>query len=135
MCSTNCSPARQLVDDLDRWCDYLLHAEELDSEHLPATLDVDEIRQAMGVLVMLSQDSHDRAVYEARLRDQRDRTTLFQEALEEGLEKGTLIGSITMCQELLKQPQTPVAELRALSHSDLSELFTQLRKQLAPNGS
>jgi hypothetical protein len=55
-------------------------------------------------------------------------------AERQGIEKGTLVGKVQMCQELLKQPPTPQAELAALPQEQLEALLVQLRQQLLPNG-
>src|SRR5262249_48296522 len=53
-----------------------------------------------------------------------------EEGIEKGREEGALMGQVQLCQELLKQPPTPQAELLALSQEELAALLTQLRKQL-----
>ena len=49
--------------------------------------------------------------------------------LEKGLAKG-FIGRIQLCQSLLKQPETPAAELQAWSLQDLQDLASQLESTL-----
>jgi hypothetical protein len=56
-----------------------------------------------------------------------------RQGIEKGFEKGEVIGRIHMCQEMLKQPETPKEELSALSQEDLSALLAQLRKQFMLN--
>jgi hypothetical protein len=46
----------ELQDDIERWTYFLQHGDELDAEHLPAPLAIPEIRQAAGVLTMLSHN-------------------------------------------------------------------------------
>jgi hypothetical protein len=58
----------------------------------------------------------------------------IEKGREEGIAKGELLGQIRLCQELLKQPPTPQAELLALTPENLSALLAQLRQQLLPNG-
>ena len=88
---------------------------------------------------MFTQDERGREIYELRLKYQRDQSSLLQDAeesgIEKGIEKGALVGQIRLCQELLKQPPTPQAELSALSQEDLAALLAQLREQLTANGS
>ena len=155
---------RKSVEDvssaLDRWLYFFRHGAELDLDHLPATMDAPEIRRAMEVLTVFTQDEYERAAYEARLKDQRDQSSLLREVrearearealaasekareqaergreqAERGRERGILIGKIHLCQELLKQPPTPEAELVALTPEALAALLAQLRKQALPNG-
>jgi predicted transposase/invertase (TIGR01784 family) len=133
--------AEQLSSDLDRWCYFLRHGADLDLEHLPASLDVPEIRRAMEVLTVFTQDERERLAYELRVKAQRDHSSLLQEIQdaevrgeERGIEKGVLLGQIRVYQELLKQAQTPEAELTALSREALLALHAQLREQLLRNG-
>jgi predicted transposase/invertase (TIGR01784 family) len=121
----------RLTTALDRWLYFLRFGADLDPDNLPATLDVLEIRKALEVLTMFSQDEVEREKYELRLMYQRDQASLVQNARE----TGELIGQVRLCQELLKQPPTPQAELSSLSVERLTVLLAHLRKQLLPNGS
>ena len=143
--------AEQLTSALDRWCYFLRHGEDLDPDRLPASLDVPEIRRALEVLTVFTQDEREREIYELRLKYQRDQSSLLQDAeergiekgvekgiekgIEKGLAKGALVSKIQGFQEMLKQPPTPQAELSALSQEDLAGLLAQLREQLTANGS
>jgi predicted transposase/invertase (TIGR01784 family) len=136
-CNRPDPPQRERGSALDRWCYLVRHGGDLDLDHLPASLDFPAIRRAMEVLTVFTQDEQERAFYEARLKAQRDHSSLLREAREaeqRGIEKGTLAGQVRLCQELLKQPPTPEAELVALSREALSDLLAQLRKQVLPNG-
>jgi predicted transposase/invertase (TIGR01784 family) len=158
----------QLSSALDRWLYFLRHGADLDLDNLPASLNVPEIRRAMEVLTVFTQDELEREAYEQRLKAIRDQGSILvglQEALEarqaadqareaaelalkEGLEeareaaergiahahKTGLIGQILLCQEMLKQPSTPEAELTKLTQQDLAALLARLRKQLLPDG-
>jgi hypothetical protein len=55
-------------------------------------------------------------------------------AEREGIEKGMVMGQVRMCQEILKQEQTPEVELARMSQEELAALLAQLRKQVMPNG-
>ena len=68
-----------LHEPLDFWMYFLNNGEELDADVLPGPLDRDELRRAMEVLKMLSQDQLERELYEGRLKAKRDAAT--QEAL------------------------------------------------------
>jgi predicted transposase/invertase (TIGR01784 family) len=147
----------QLSSALDRWCYFLRHGAELDLEQLPASLDVPMIRRAMEVLTVFTQDERERAAYRARLMYEMDQRSLMQEVQEAraakqetatakqeaatakqeaatAKERGMAIGQIHVYEEILKQPQTPEAQLAALSQEDLAALLAQLRKKLLPNG-
>jgi predicted transposase/invertase (TIGR01784 family) len=138
--------AEQIVAALDRWCYFLVHGAELDPERLPAGLDVPEIRSALEVSTVFSQDERDREAYELRLKYELDQLSLHQflreteeragkaEERAGKAEKQGLIGQVHLCQELLKQPRTAEAELDALPREDLAALLAQLREQLLPNG-
>jgi predicted transposase/invertase (TIGR01784 family) len=131
-------PVEELSSALDRWLYFLRHGAELDTEALPAALNVPEIRRAMEVLMKFSQDEIERWAYEDRLKALRDQSSLLREvheareAAQRGEQRGRLLGQIQLCQELLNQPQTPEAELAALSLEDLTALLAQLRKQGLP---
>lgn len=129
-------PAEQLSSPLDRWCYFLRHGAELDLDHLPASLDAPMIRRAMEVLTVWTQEEREREAYEQRLKFQRDQSSLMREVREAHIakERGVAIGQIHAYQEVLKQPQTPEAELVALSQENLAALIARLRKQVFPNG-
>jgi predicted transposase/invertase (TIGR01784 family) len=127
--------AEQLTTALDRWCYYLRHGAELDPDNLHATLDVPEIRRALEVLTMFTQDETEREMYELRLKYQRDQSSLLQDAEAQAGRKGSLVGRVHLCQDLLKQQPTPEEELWALPVENLIALLDLLRKQLTPNGS
>jgi hypothetical protein len=74
-------------------------------------------------------------VYETLVRQHTEEPMKYVSFAEQkGIEKGELLGQIRLCQELLKQPPTPQAELLALTPETLSALLGQLRQQLLPNG-
>jgi predicted transposase/invertase (TIGR01784 family) len=84
-----------LITPLDRWLYFLRHGEDLDSEAVPVSLDVPEVRWALGDLFMISRTDPDRELYEARLRERRDKAAARQAALEaeqEALAKGLAEG-------------------------------------------
>lgn len=61
---------------LDLWLYFLQNGEKLDADALPGSLDLPEIRWAMGVLKMLAQTDLERQLYEGRLTAKRDPQTL-----------------------------------------------------------
>ena len=61
-----------LSSPLDFWLYFLKNGVTLDADELPAPLDNRELRQAMEVLKMFSQDEMSRELYEGRLKAERD---------------------------------------------------------------
>jgi uncharacterized protein YdiU (UPF0061 family) len=69
----------------DSWLYFLKNGDGLDANDLPAELDRVEIRQAMEILTMLTQNDLERELYEGRLkakRDQQTQETLLRMATE-----------------------------------------------------
>ncbi len=62
----------ELRNRLDFWLYFLKNGVALDADALPTPLDTQELRQAMEVLKMFSQDEMARELYEVRLRAERD---------------------------------------------------------------
>lgn len=116
---------------------FLKHGENLDSAALPAPLEIPAIHRAVGVLDMISQSELDRVEYRQRLKRQRDLLShdklLIEGAIEQGLERGELIGEIRAIERFAGEPetprevllQTPLDQLRAR----LAELSERVRKQ------
>jgi predicted transposase/invertase (TIGR01784 family) len=121
--------AEQLVDSLDIWLYFLRHAETLDTDALPPTLNIPIIHQAMEELRMLTQNDLERERYEARVKQQRDERSRIKAARLEGHAEG-LIGTIHFCQSFLQQSLTPREELFALPIEDLTRLAEQLQKDV-----
>lgn len=137
----------ELATSLDRWLYFLRHGEELDAEVVPATLDVPEVRWALGDLFMISRIDPERELYEARLQERRDKAAerkaleaalAGQEAArEKGLAEGRAEGraegwrdDIPYLQEMLGQTVMSPQELEALSLTELESLVDQLRAEL-----
>lgn len=112
------------------WLYCLRHAEGLDSEALPASLDRPESRRAMGELLMLTQSDLERERYEARLKMQRDIRSSLREAREEGWKAG-LAERIRFCQRLLQRLQTAREDLLALSIAELEQRAANLETEVA----
>jgi predicted transposase/invertase (TIGR01784 family) len=74
--------AEQLSSDLDRWCYFLRYGAELGPEQLPPSLDVPEIRRAMEVLKVFTQEERERYAYEMREMAERDKISLEEEYRE-----------------------------------------------------
>jgi hypothetical protein len=87
--------AEALATPPEQWCYFLKHGATLDADRLPAPLDNPTIRQALEVLVVVSQSELDRHRYEDRLKAERDAASLryaaehaHEHGFEEGREKG-----------------------------------------------
>jgi len=114
--------------------------------------DVPVIRQAVEVLMKISQDEREREWAAERLRAQRDAANIVAEArvaqenlrlaqenvkmarregFDEGIEKGQWIGRIRLLQQLLQQPETSREELNRLPQQELGQLEESLKQQLA----
>lgn len=65
-------PVEQVQTPLERWCYFYKHGASLDPEALPTTLNVPVIRQAVEVLMKISQDERARHIAAEGLRAQRD---------------------------------------------------------------
>jgi predicted transposase/invertase (TIGR01784 family) len=70
----------ELKTPLQRWCYFFKHGASLDPANLPATLAVPVIRQAMEVLVRISQTELERHRYLERQRADRDAASLAADA-------------------------------------------------------
>jgi septal ring factor EnvC (AmiA/AmiB activator) len=66
----------ELEMPLDLWLYFLKNGAGLDADNLPAKLDTAEIRLAMRILKMLSQNEIERELYEGRLKAKRDMQTM-----------------------------------------------------------
>jgi predicted transposase/invertase (TIGR01784 family) len=125
-------PADAVRTPLGRWLYFFRHGASLDPGSLPATLDVPVIRQAVEVLVKISQDEVERNHYQERQRAERDAANLVAEARvaeQRGVEKGEVIGRIRLLQRLLGQSQTASAELRRQPLEDLLQEAAALERQ------
>jgi predicted transposase/invertase (TIGR01784 family) len=72
--------AEQVRGLLEVWTFFLRHAAGLDSDNLPATLDLPPIHLAMRELIMLTQSELERERYEARQRVIREMVSMQEES-------------------------------------------------------
>ncbi len=133
----------ELAEPLDQWLFFLQNAEQIDSEHVPARLELAEVRDALEELKMLSQDQLERERYEARLRVQRDESIrakaaqLYEEAgFQKGMAEGQTLGQqrllaerIQGIQAELKQPVSATEALQGLSLDQLRDRAGHLEKE------
>jgi len=149
----------ELETDLDFWLYFLKNGEGLDADALPSELNRPEIRQAMEILKMLTQDDLERELYEGRLKVKRDQQTLetlrrMAEQRSESLEaqvsewqdkyqqlnrereavlreaKNALAQRIGLCQRLLRQPVSPTDSMLEHSIDALREQAERLEREL-----
>jgi predicted transposase/invertase (TIGR01784 family) len=132
----------QLTRPLHLWCYFLRHAAELNTDTLPARLDVRAVRRALEVLGMMSHDDREREIYEGRLKARRDRAAELQDASDEGRKEGhkegrkegraegESIGRILTLQELLGLPPMPREQLEAMAAEDLAKLAAELQQRM-----
>lgn len=123
----------ELTTSLDRWLYFLRHASALDADAVPETLDVPEVRWALGDLMMIARGDHEREQYESRLKMQRDLYTALAEKLDEGRAEGRAeqrCDDIQYLQEILGHGSVPLNTLKALSASELESLEVRLRAEL-----
>jgi predicted transposase/invertase (TIGR01784 family) len=84
--------AEQLENEFHRWCYFLQHGEELEPKALPHTLKIPPIEKAVEVLQIMTQNDLEQQRYEARLRAQRDESSLKTVSFQEGKAVGILEG-------------------------------------------
>jgi predicted transposase/invertase (TIGR01784 family) len=132
--------ADEVTTPLDAWLYFLRHAQRLDPEALPPSLDAPKIRDALEVLTMLSQADIDREIYEGRIKARRDqlmheeaaayaRVKALAEGRADGIARGTLMGRIEFAQKLLRLPVTPRAELETMPMDALESLAARLERE------
>jgi hypothetical protein len=123
----------------------------MDLADLPAAIrDYPLAVRALEELQMLAQTDAERERYEARRKAQLDYNTGMKAARLEGRAEGRVegraegraegrvegrgegekIGMIHLCERLLQRPETPTAQLAALSLDDLTRLADELQALL-----
>lgn len=133
--------AEELVTPLDCWLYFLRHATALDLGSLPRSLEVPELRWALGDLTMMSQSELERERYESYLKKQRDIYTAMAEKLDEGLVRGRAEGrqegqaearcdDIRYLQEMLGRDVSSLNDLRGIPLPELERLALRLRAEL-----
>jgi len=129
-----------LEKPLDFWLYFFKNGKELDADALPAPLARSEIRQAMEVLKVFSQDQLERDLYENRLKGQRDHQA-FVDARDQAVQeldqakrdvKEGLARQIQLCQRLLGHDLADTSALLGHSTDDLRAMAERLEQQLPP---
>ena len=135
-----------LAEDLDRWLYFLRHAAELDSQALPRSLQWGQIPVAVEELAMITHDTYEQQLYEARMKHIRDENSYrraglkkgraeglaegLAEGREEGLAIGKAIAEIQLCQRLLELPMAADEDLEKLAPNERAELSESLWKRI-----
>jgi predicted transposase/invertase (TIGR01784 family) len=120
----------ELTDGVDRWLYFLRHAEMMDVDTLPTTLQQPLVVRALEELKMLTQTELERERYEARRKAQLDENTLAKVARQEGTKVGEKIGVIHTCERFLNQPESPTDELSSQTLDELTRLADDLLKRV-----
>jgi predicted transposase/invertase (TIGR01784 family) len=116
----------ELRGDLDIWLYFLLYAEKMDTEAIPAALRQPLVLRAIEELKMLAQTDIERERYEARRKAQLD----YNSGLKEARREGEMIGAIHVYERLLHAPETPVEQLEKHSLAELTRMADALRSQV-----
>jgi len=122
---------------LEKWAYFFRFASQLTPEEIGGQLADLEFSEAAGVLEMIAQSPHEREMYEARLKFERDqewrlsaaRNEGIEQGIERGIERGEYTGQIRLLQRLLGLPESQSGELAAFGIDQLRNLFTQLQTQ------
>ncbi len=138
----------ELRNGLDIWLYFLRHAEKMDAEALPVSLEQPLVKRALEDLKMLTQQDIERERYEARRKAQLDHNSSLNAAKQEGFgmgqEKGreegreegrvegqkiAIIRNIRFCEHMLNRPVTPTEQLETLPLEELNRLAEELQAQ------
>jgi predicted transposase/invertase (TIGR01784 family) len=134
-----------ITDPLEMWLYFFRRAMRCRSEELLRRLCDPVFEEAVGILEMIQRNPHERRLYQARLKAQRDAISNLEEAYQKGLSegkskgemKGELKGKIEserrfvrMLQELLNLPTSSDEDLANLSLEALKQLTSDLQSQL-----
>ena len=79
---------------------------------------------------MISRSPDDRALYEARLKLQRDEQSRLAAAEARGRMQGALIGKIQLLQGLLNEPEQSSDALMSMPEKTLNSLLASLQERL-----
>ncbi len=116
-------------DMLDRWLYWLLHAQEYEHAALLELLPQPAIRQATETLGRISQQSEDKAMYDAREKAIRDENWRLNAARREGKIEGK-IELIRTLQGILGASVSEEEDLRGMTLEQLEALTSGLRERI-----
>jgi len=116
------SKVADITDLLVAWVEFLKDPESEEVRSLE--LSMEEIREAKTELVRLSNDDSQRALYEAREKANKDRTSALEQSKEEGREEGEKKKAIEVAKTLLKNniDIQIIATSTGLSISEIEDL-------------
>jgi len=133
--------------DFERWVFFLGRAAEYDPDSLVRLLPEPAFHKATGVLEMISRSPNLRILYDDEAKAELDRFSALKGAREEGeaighaegraeghvegLEQGTLVGKITLLEQLLGLPETEPADLARRSLAELQQTVQDLQQRLS----
>ncbi len=123
---------------LEKWAYFFRYASQLTPDEIGGRLADAEFSEAAGVLKMIAQSPGERALYEARLKFERDQAWRIKAAKDEGMEegiakgveRGEYSGQIRLLQRQLGLPESQSSELAALEVVQLQSLVAQLQEQI-----
>jgi predicted transposase/invertase (TIGR01784 family) len=119
---------------LEQWAFLMLCAQDYDAATLKTLLPGIEFETAIETIEVISEKTEDKQMYDQREKAQRDYEWALsgakQEGREEGLEKGTLAGKISVYQELLGEPVSSNSELQSRDIDSLTTLLAELQQRL-----
>ena len=115
----------QVSEPLDRWLYFLRHAETMDTDAVPAELNVPEIRKALEELRMLSQTELERDRYQRRQLAIRDDMARRRDALK----LGALAERIVLFESLLNRPASSRDKLYELPLDELQQRADGLERE------
>ena len=116
-----------LSSPLDFWLYFLKNGVTLDADQLPAPLDTHELRQAMEVLKMFSQDEMARELYEGRLKAKRD-AKMWEMDRHQALAK---MAEAEQRQAEAEQRQAEAEQLRAKAEQRGMDAERKVQQELA----
>ncbi len=128
---------------VERWAWFLRHAEELTSAQVARLFPDKEFSEAAEVLEMIAQTPQHLVEYNARLKAQRDEEARIlyaqqqgkadgrAEGIDIGIERGVLIGRITLLQQLLQLPAGNEQLFAECSIDDLHRMSTELQQRFS----
>jgi hypothetical protein len=110
----------------------LRHAAKIDTEAVPASLQLPLLLRAMEELKMLTQTDIERERYEARRKGQLDYETGLAAARLEGQAdaRNVLVDTIQLFEQLLHKPESPAEQLAGMALEELNRLAKELQSQL-----
>ena len=90
--------------------------------------------EAAGVLETIAQSPHEREMYEARLKFERDQVWRLRAAenkgMAKGIERGEFFGQIRLLESQLALPQSSSSELSAMEIEHLRNVLAQLQAKV-----